>query len=136
MINIKLKKSGFSLVEVIIAVFLVGVMIIIIANIPQAIKIITNSQSESIIREIAAKKIEDIRLSGYSNLVYGTTSFTDPRFSSLTLVNATSTIIDCPVTVCTQNELVKQATLNISWKELDKQKNFQISTLVAKDGLR
>ena len=111
-----LKQSGFSLVEVIIAIFLAGAMVLVIANIPQAIRLITLSRSESIVREVAARKLEDMRLTGYDNLAAsGTSNFSDPRLSSLAAVSATSTVIDCPVSLCPGGEAVKQVTISIDW---------------------
>lgn len=130
------KQLGFSLVEVIIAIFLVGAMVLVIANIPQAIQLITNSQAESKVREVAAKKIQDIRLSGYNNLANGTTNFSDPRLNSLAAVSATTTVIDCPVNLCPNGELAKQVTILVNWDQNNTKKNFKVVTLVAKGGLR
>lgn len=130
------KKNGFSLIEVIIAVFITGSIILVIANIPQAIKLITGSQSESKVREVAAKKIEDVRLSGYDNLANGTTAVSDSKLNGLNNVSGTLIIGDCPVEICPNNELIKKVTVTITWNENAEPKRFSISTLVAKGGLR
>lgn len=130
------KQFGFSLVEVIIAIFLAGIMVLVVANIPQAIRLISSSQSESKVREVAAKKLEDTRLTGFDNLAYGTTNFSDPRLNSLPAVTAFTTIAECPVSLCPSSEQVKQVTISISWNENSIKKNFEIVTLVAKGGLK
>lgn len=129
-------SRGFSLVEVIIAVFLTGVIVLVIANIPQAIRIISGSQSESKVREVAAKKIEDIRLSGYDNLANGTTPISDSRINKLDNVIASTVITDCAPPTCSSGAQIKKVTVTISWQESNEPKTFQVTTLVAKDGLR
>ena len=129
-------SAGFSLAEVIIAITLLGIMVFVIANIPQAIRIISSSQVESKVREVVAKKMEDIRLTGYDNLPIGTTNFSDPRLSSLTAVSAVTTVVDCPAAVCAGGEPIKQVTIEIAWNENNNDKNFQVVTLVGKGGLK
>lgn len=127
---------GFSLVEVIIAVSLVGMIVLVIGNIPNAINLVTSSQSESKIREVAAKKIADIRVLGYDNLANGTTAINDSRLTSLSGASAFTVIADCPITVCASSEEVKQVSITVSWKENGEPKTYQVVTLVGKDGLR
>lgn len=131
--------KGFSLVEIIMGVFITGVMVIVIANIPQAMKLIRGSQSESKVREVVAKKIEDIRLSGYDNLgnnLPDGTPINDPKLNSLANVAGTVLIGDCPAQVCANGELVKNVTITVTWTENANPKRFSVSTLVAKGGLK
>lgn len=128
--------AGFSLVEVIIAIFLIGAIVLVIANIPQAIRLITSSQSESKVREVAAKKLEDTRLTGYDNLATGISNFSDPRLNSLAAVSAVTAVDVCPLTICPGGESVKQVTISIDWSENGADKNFQVVTLIGKGGLK
>lgn len=130
------KQLGFSLVEVVIAIFLVGAIVLVVANIPHAIQLITASQSESLVREAAAKKLEDFRLTGYDNLATGNANFIDPRLSKLPAVSATTSVIDCPLLLCPSGEAVKQVTISINWNENNSPKNFKIVTLISKGGLK
>lgn len=130
------KESGFSLVELIIVTALVGAIIIIIANVPQAIKLIGSSNNESIAKQIIAEKIESLRSETYDNLANGTTQISDRRLSSLPSSSSSVIVEDCPVTICTNGELVKQVTINLSWKDADKNKNILVTTLIAKGGLQ
>lgn len=129
-------QKGFSLVELVIAVSLVGVIALIIGNIPSAINLVTSSQSESKVREVVAKRVEDIRLAGYDSLANGTTAISDLRLQELNNVSASTVITDCPVQVCTQGEQIKQVRLTVSWNESGEPKTYQLTTLVAKDGLK
>ena len=131
------KQIGFSLVELVIAVSLVGVIVLIVGNIPNAIRLVTSSESESVVRQVAAKKIEDIRAAGYENLPeQGTTAISDSRLSQLKSPSAFMVVDDCPVNICSSDEAVRQVTLTISWSEDGEPKTYQIVTLIGEDGLR
>lgn len=130
------KQDGFSLIELVIAIFLIGLVVIVIGNIPNSIRLIGNSQSESRVREIAAKRVEDIRLAGYDGLANGTTAIIDSRLSQLQNVSGSTVISDCPFEVCGSTSEIKQVRITISWTENSEPKTYQIVTLVAKDGLK
>lgn len=122
--------------ELLIVIFLSGIMVLVIANIPGAINLVTSGGDESKVREVAAKKLEDIRLTGYDNLANGTTSISDSRLKSLHNVLASTVVTDCPVTVCKNSEQVKQVKITVSWSQNNEPKTYQIITLVGKGGLR
>lgn len=132
----KLNLKGFSLVEIIIGIFIVGLIVLVVGNIPNAINLVTSSQSDSKIREIAAKKMEDIRLLGYDSLANGTTPINDSRLDSLANSSAHTVIGDCPASVCSGSEAIKEVKITISWSEKGEPKTYQLVTLVGKDGLR
>lgn len=127
---------GFSLVEIIIGIFIVGLIVLVIGNFPNAINLVTSSQADTKIREAAAKKMEDIRLAGYDNLANGTTPINDNRLNELGNVSAFTVISDCPVSICSGSELVRQVKITISWSENGEPKTYQLITLVGKDGLK
>ena len=131
------KQFGFSLAEVLIAVFLVGMIILVVSNIPNAINLVTSSKSDSIVRQVAAKGVEDLRLAGYESLsIDSSTPINDSRLDSLNNVSAHTLISACPVEVCSGNEEIKQASITISWTENGEQKTYQIKILIGKDGLK
>jgi len=130
------KQIGFSLVEVIIGLSLIGMIIVVISNLPNTINLVTNSQNETKVRVVVAKKLEDIRIAGYSSLENGTTPITDNRLNGLTGVLASQVIVDCPSELCVNGELVKKVTMTVSWNESGSPKTFQIVTLISSGGLR
>lgn len=131
------KNSGFSLIEILIVIALAGAIILVIANIPLAIRLIGISNNESLAKQIAAQKIEDLRSQTYDNLGNGTSQINDRRLNSLPSSISSVVIEDCSPQICTNGELlIKQITISIGWKDGDKNKNIQIVTLVSKGGLQ
>lgn len=129
------KSKGFSLIEVLVALFILGAIGLVIANIPQVLTLVKASQSESKVREVVAKKIEDIRLAGYANLANGSVEINDPKLASLNNHEGVVLTEDCPVELCPNGELVKKITITITWDENSEPKRYSITTLVAKGGL-
>lgn len=131
--------KGFSLIEIILVVFIVGFMVLFIANIPTSLKIVGVSSRESTAKEIALKVVEDLRAQSYDNLANTSDpppSVSDLRLNSLPSPSAIYTIIDCPLSICTNGELVKQAKVEISWVEAGSSRSVELTTLIAKGGLR
>jgi hypothetical protein len=127
---------GISILEVLVSVAILGLVLLIVANVPQSIKLIGSSQHGSLAKDILVQEVERLRAASYDGLALGTTSISDGRLSSLPGVSSQETISNCPVSVCTGGELAKMADLKISWIEADnKVRNVQIVTLIAKGGL-
>jgi prepilin-type N-terminal cleavage/methylation domain-containing protein len=129
-------QIGFSLIEILLVITVTGMLLLIIANITPAMSLITTSNHESTARQIAAKKIEQIRAQGYDNIANGITPISDPRLSSLTQGAAATTVVDCPSNICTISESVKSVTIQVSWVENNKPAVFSLSTLISKGGLK
>lgn len=128
-------KNGFSLVETILVIAIGGILIILLANLPSALTLITKSKNTSIAKEIAAKQIEDKRNISYSNLANDKGNITDPRLSLLPQGEGTITVEDCDLSVCTNGESIKQVTVSITWKDNQKPQEVRIKTLVGEGGL-
>lgn len=129
-------QTGFSLVELVLVILVAGMIILVIANITPALNLINTSSRENTARQITAKKIEDIRAQGYDNLANGTSQISDSRLTYLPQAATDITISDCPDTICTHGELIKQVRVKIDWIENKSPKSFEASTLVAKGGIR
>lgn len=129
-------EKGFSLLEMIMVVMVAGAVVLLIANLPTSNKLVGNSKYESIAKEIASKKIDDLRDTTYDNLVDGVIEITDPRFSNLPDGNGRVTVSACPVEICTNGELIKKVDVVISWSDTGVQKIASVSSLIAKDGLK
>lgn len=131
-----MKAKGFSLIEVVIVIMIAGFIVIILAQLPNSLGLIGNSKHESIAKQIAAKKIEDLRSQTYDNLVNGQSVVTDSRFSELPSAGGEVQIEDCPAEICKNNEQTKKITVTINWKDAGKAKTLNVNTLISKGGLQ
>lgn len=129
------KERGASLIELVLVIAIIGFLVLIINSIPSSIANINRSRHISQARDVASKKLESLRKQGYSSLASGTGSFSDPALSSLPSSSTTYTIEDCPSSVCTNSEHVKQITAVVYWKEGQENKNVSLVTLVGEGGL-
>lgn len=130
------KQLGFSLIEIVLVILVAGIIILVLSNLTPTFNLLKTSGQENISRQIVSKKIEDMRALGYDNLANGTNTFSDSRLSQLPLATAITLVEDCPINICANNEPIKQVTIKVSWTENSGQKDFSITTLIAKGGLR
>lgn len=129
-------QQGFSLVEIMLVLFIVGAIILLIANLPRSFELVGFSQHESVAKQVASKEIENVRSTTYTNLANGTSAITDPRIASLPGGSGEVTVSDCPVEMCTNSEAVKKVEVIIRWNENGKPRTTTVTTLVAQGGLQ
>ena len=137
MLNVKSQK-GVSLIESLLVISVVSIVVVLLANLPNAMNLINKSGHLSLAREIAAKQIEKKRSINYLNLVNGEAEITageDPRINSLPGGGGQVLVEDCDISVCTQNEDVKQITVTINWKDNSKDQIFTLKTFIGEGGL-
>lgn len=131
------KQSGFSLIELLLVIVMVGFIATLIFNLPQSLRLNGMSSHETLAKEIASEQIEKLRAKTYDNIGgNGTTSISDPRMSKLASGTGTITVADCPSSICSNNERIKHVTVTISWKDQDKTSSIKYDTLVAQGGLK
>ncbi|MBI2021691.1 type II secretion system protein [Candidatus Daviesbacteria bacterium] len=132
-------QKGFSLVEILIVTLIAGAAIVVLSNLPSAFNWIGNSRKESVAKDIAVKKIEDLRRQTYTNLANTSDpppQINDLRISSLPQGQAVYIITDCPVDVCSLSEAAKKVTAKVTWQEKSETKKVEITTLIADGGLK
>lgn len=129
------KYQGFSLIEILLVIAVVGMIILVLSNLPSSFGLIGSGNYETVAKQIAQKKIDDLRTQTYDNLANGTTSLVDTRLNKLPGGSGQSIIQDCPVIVCTGAELTKQVTVSLNWKESGKNKSININTFISQGGL-
>lgn len=130
-----LKEYGESLLEVLLVVVLVGVIVILLANLPNAMNLINKSNHLSVAKEIAAKQIEDKRAMNYANLVNDSVAIVDSRISHLPSGSGLVLIEDCPVLICTNAEHIKQITVSVTWKDNNKTQKTELRTFIGEGGI-
>lgn len=128
-------QRGFGLIEVLLVSLAIGLLVILLSGVPNALSLVGQSKYLSIAREIASKTIEDTRLLGYDNLVNSQENITDTRISLLPSGSGTYKIEDCDVNMCSNGEHLKKITVVINWKEGSKDQQISITTLVSDNNL-
>lgn len=134
--DFKLNQKGISLVEILLVILIVGLIIIVLSNLPLSLSLVGGSKHESLAKQIVQREIEQLRAQTYDNLANTSTpppAIPDSRIGQLPAGVGIYIIADCAV--CTSNELIKQVTARVSWIESGKSMNAEVSTFIAKGGL-
>lgn len=122
-----LQKRGFTLIEVTVAIFVVGVMMIASASLLNGVPANRLSRDQSIALVIAQNQIEALRAGGYAALpVSG--SFSDTGLASLTSGAGT-------VTVAEYDSKTRRVDVTVSWAAADASAHeVTLTTLVTETG--
>lgn len=131
----KTVKSGFSLVEAILVIFVGGLLILLVASLPNAFNLVNKSKNMSLAREIAVKQVEDLRSISFSNLALGTENIDDNRIALLPQGSGSVTVEDCDIAICTNGEDIKLIKVSVNWKENNKDQIVDMVTLIGEGGL-
>jgi prepilin-type N-terminal cleavage/methylation domain-containing protein len=123
----KQNQSGFSIIEVPIALFIIGVMLLIYAAASNTIVLNRNARYQELANRIASSEMEDLHNDGYSGLpVSG--NFTHSLLSQLPNSSATLRVSD-------YNSDTKQVDVNVSWQDAASgRRSVSLTTLIANHG--
>jgi prepilin-type N-terminal cleavage/methylation domain-containing protein len=105
-------KAGFTLIEVTVSIFVIGIMMIATAALMRGVPVDRLTRSQSIAVSIAQNKIESLRSAGYASLPANGTSFTDVALSSLTSGSASTSVV-------TYDTKTKRVDVSVGWVESD-----------------
>lgn len=100
---------GFSLIEVVVSLFVIGVVILLSASIIRAVPLSRHAKYENQAASIAQNELESLRSGGYSALP-ASGSFTDSLLSTLPSGSGTVDVSD-------YNAKTKQVSVTVSWQE-------------------
>lgn len=128
-------EKGVSLIESLLVVVVIGSIVFLIANIPNALMLIGKSKHISIAREIAVKQIEDKRNINYANLVNDNSPISDSRLSLLPSGAGAVVVEDCPPVICANGENIKQITVTVSWVDNNKPQDLTVNTMIGEGGI-
>ncbi|MFH1178533.1 MAG: type II secretion system protein [bacterium] len=119
---------GFSLIEIIVSIFIVCVMLILLQAVINSGILARNSKNQSIALSIARNKLESLRTGGYSVLPQSG-SFYDSLLEALP--QATTTLV-----VNEYNAKTKQVTASVIWLEpgFTASSTISLSTLITETG--
>lgn len=124
-----MKYRGFSLLEVVISIFVVGVMLLLLQAVTRTNVLIRNVKNQGIALAIARNKVEALRSAGYAS-VPASGTFTDSLISTLP-AGATTTL-----TTSNYNAKTKQVAVTVTWKTLGytASSTVSITTLITQVG--
>lgn len=138
------RDRGGTLVESLLVVVIIGLIVFLIANIPNSIQLIGKSKHMSLAREIAVKQIEDKRAVSFANLGLGSSPLSDSRLSVLPQGSGTVVVgmevapdewIDCDESICTNGEKAKQVKVTVNWTDNGKPQVLTLQTLISEGGI-
>lgn len=130
-----MNEKGVSLIESLLVVIIIGLIVFLLTNIPNALGLISKGRNLSLAREIVSKQIEQKREISYINLANGIENILDSRLSILPQGFGTVEVTDCEIQICTNGEDVKKITVIVSWKENNKNQSTKLTTFISKGGL-
>ena len=135
--NTKTNKKGFALIDVLVAIVLIGAAVIVIGVVQPTLRVSRLSYSYVIANTIAQTKLDELRATGFANLAnQANTSFTDTNLSQLLDGSANYTIADYDADGdSTVEDDIKVITVVVNWTEGGQSKNRTLSTLAARTGL-
>ncbi|MFA5744632.1 MAG: prepilin-type N-terminal cleavage/methylation domain-containing protein [Candidatus Paceibacterota bacterium] len=121
--------NGFSLIEIIISIFIIGSMLILLQAIIHSDILVKNSKNQGVALAIARNELESLRAGGYTILPQSG-SFSNDLLNTLP-VGATATF-----TISTYNEKTKQVSVNVIWMEpgYTASSTVSLSTLITDSG--
>ena len=120
---------GFSLVEVTVSIFIVGVMLLLLQAILQSGTLLRISKSKSIALSIAQNKIESLRAAGFAAPPLNGT-FSDSLVSALPQAATTSFMVSV------YNAKTKQISVSVVWRDpgATASSTVSLSTLITETG--
>ncbi|MFA5942350.1 MAG: type II secretion system protein [Candidatus Paceibacterota bacterium] len=121
-------KRGFSLIEVVISIFIVGVILFLLQSVLQSSVLARISKSQGIALSIARNEIEVLREGGYDALP-PSGSFSNELLSTIPLATTTRTVSPF-------NDKTKQVVVSIVWQDPGSaaSSTVSLSTLITQPG--
>lgn len=121
------KRRGFTLIEMLIALFIMSVTATFVTVVTGTIKVTRDATYENAAFRIADNKLEELRAGGYATLPESG-SFSDPALTALPQGVASTSVTDL-------NAKTKQVSAGISWRGADGMARFvSLTTLITESG--
>lgn len=121
------RTRGFTLVEIVVALFILSAAIVFAALVIGTIKVTRDSAFENVAFRVADNKVNELRALGYAALP-ASGAFSDPQLASLPQGQASTS-------VTISNAKTKQVVAGVSWLGAEGHTRFvSITTLVTESG--
>lgn len=120
---------GFSLIEIVISLFIIGVILVLMHAVIQSSSLIRTTKNQGIALSIARNEIESLRAGGYATLPASGT-FSDSLISTLPALATTTR------TVSVYDAKTKQVTASVIWRDAgaNASSTVSLSTLITSVG--
>ena len=128
------KRAGFTLVEILLALFLFTAMITILLSASGTLLHTRKSNLETLAAKIATKQIENLRNTDFDLLPPGSDTFSDTELPQLPQGVANRAITNATIDSQVEPD-VKNVSITITWTENGIPKQFKTETLIYKYGL-
>ena len=121
-------NSGFSLLEVLVTIFFIGLILVLYQSVLSKVRLIRYVDNQEIALRVANNKIEELRAGGYSALP-ASGSFSDSQLNILSSCTAAMAITDF-------NATTKTVVITIEWQQPPSTsvRNILLTTLITKTG--
>lgn len=121
------RGRGFALVEVVVSIFIIGIMIVVSASLLNGIPASRLALSQSIALSVAQNQMETLRAAGYAALPESG-SFTDTALGALASGAGT-------ITVAAYDSETKRVDVSVAWIEKDANpQSITLTTLITETG--
>jgi len=104
------KNRGFTLLEILAALFILSITVVFVVLIVGTIKIVRDSSYENRAFHIAENELDTLRAAGYGALPVSGTPFSNPELANLPQGSASTT-------VTVWNAKTKQVEAGVSWRD-------------------
>ena len=124
----KNSKVGFSLLEVLVTIFIVGLILVLYQTALSKVRLIRYVDNQETALRVANNKIEELRAGGYDALP-ASGSFLDSQLDNMTSCSANMDISDF-------NTTTKKVIITIEWQQPPSTsvRNISLTTLITKTG--
>jgi prepilin-type N-terminal cleavage/methylation domain-containing protein len=119
-------RRGFTLIEVLVTIAIIGAMLVTSQAIRLGAPLVLAAKNQDLALKIAQHEVELLRAGGYSNLPPSGT-FSDTLLASLPSGAGT-------LTVSTYNPKTKQIVVAVSWSEKGSARSVSLTTLITEIG--
>lgn len=119
-------SRGFSLIEVVVSIFVIGVSVVLSANLLHAVPLSRQAKNQDIALKVAVNKLEEIRAAGYENLP-ASGPFSDPLLTALV---SGAGIVE----ISTYNARTEEVEVTVEWNQAGATSTITLSTLVTEVG--
>ena len=124
----KKNKSGFSVLEVLVTVFIIGLVLVLYQQSLGKMRLVGYADDQETAMRVANNKIEELRSGGYAALP-PSGSFSDSQLNTLANSSANMAITDF-------NASTKKVVITIQWRQSASapMRNVSLTTLITKTG--